>query len=332
MKNIKNITLLLLLIVSQTRAQVPLKMVVEHFTNTKCGVCASRNPAFYTNLNTQAAYTYLSIHPSSPYNTCVLSQQNTLANDARTNQYGIYGGTPRLVVNGNVVAANANYAQNAIFANQNNQQTPFTIQIQQQKYGNDSIKSRIVVRNVATHNYTSAQLFVGLAEDTVSYNGGNGEATHYNVLRKALTAPTGNLITLPNSPTDSVVFTATTPKESAWYFRRIYTVAILQQTNTKIVLQSNSINPTQQTIFTATETFLPKRSFSSYPNPVNDFLNVESDGDKGVLALTNNVGELVFTTYLDEKQQIDTKSLPIGVYFLHLRNEKGVFTQKIIKM
>jgi hypothetical protein len=32
--------------------EVPKKIVVEHFTNSRCSVCASRNPGFYANYNT----------------------------------------------------------------------------------------------------------------------------------------------------------------------------------------------------------------------------------------------------------------------------------------
>ena len=90
-------------------SQVPKKAVVEHFTNTNCSVCASRNPGFYTNLNMQTGVLNLAVHPSSPYPNCLLYQQNATANDARTNYYGIYGSTPRLVINGNVISSAANY-------------------------------------------------------------------------------------------------------------------------------------------------------------------------------------------------------------------------------
>lgn len=90
-------------------AQVPRNIIVEHFTNTKCSVCASRNPGFQTNLNAHPDVRQISIHPSSPYSTCLLSQQNTVDNDARTNYYGVYGGTPRLVINGTVISASVNY-------------------------------------------------------------------------------------------------------------------------------------------------------------------------------------------------------------------------------
>ena len=46
-------TLLFFSFVWNAEAQVPKKVIVEHFTNTLCSVCASRNPGFYSNLNNQ---------------------------------------------------------------------------------------------------------------------------------------------------------------------------------------------------------------------------------------------------------------------------------------
>lgn len=111
----KTLLLLFFGLSSQLFSQVPGNILVEHFTNTKCSVCASRNPGFQANLNAHPAVKLLSIHPSAPYSTCLLSQQNTADNDARTNYYGVYGGTPRLVINGTVISASVNYGAASVF-------------------------------------------------------------------------------------------------------------------------------------------------------------------------------------------------------------------------
>jgi hypothetical protein len=108
MKTSLKIFSILFFVSSITLAQVPKKVVVEHFTNTRCSVCASRNPGFYNNYKTQAGVIHLAIHPSSPYAACVLSQHNPVENDARTNYYGVYGGTPVLVIQGVVISTSAN--------------------------------------------------------------------------------------------------------------------------------------------------------------------------------------------------------------------------------
>ena len=88
-------------------------MLVEHFTNTYCSVCASKNHGFYANLWRYPQVWHVAYHPSSPYAACPLSMANVPENDARTNYYGVYGGTPRLVIQGAVVTS-TNYADSAI--------------------------------------------------------------------------------------------------------------------------------------------------------------------------------------------------------------------------
>src|SRR5215207_809064 len=94
-----------LLIAISAVAQVPKKIMVEHFTNTKCPVCTARNPGFYANFNSQPNVLHLAVHPSQPYSACLLYQQNAAENNLRTQYYsGVFGSTPRLVINGNIIA------------------------------------------------------------------------------------------------------------------------------------------------------------------------------------------------------------------------------------
>jgi len=222
-------------------SQVPKKIVVEHFTNTKCSACASRNPGFYTNYNSQSGVIHLSVHPSSPYSACVLSQHNASENDARTNYYGIYGGTPRLVIQGVVISSAVNYSSSSIFTPFLSQTSPASIRIEQVKFSNDSIRSKIVIKTEASHTLPGLSLFVALAEDTITYTGSNGEPRHFDVFRKSLTGTSGIAITLPSNIGDSVVYTKSSSVNGAWNFSRIFTLAILQETASKAVVQSESV-------------------------------------------------------------------------------------------
>ena len=85
-------------------AQVEQKVIIEHFTNTRCGICASRNPAFYQTLAYYPQALHIAYHPSSPYSSCAFNMHNSSENDQRTYFYNIYGGTPRAVIQGEVVA------------------------------------------------------------------------------------------------------------------------------------------------------------------------------------------------------------------------------------
>lgn len=70
--DMKKLSVLVLLLSGLTvfAQQVPKKVLVAHFTNTRCSVCASRNPGFFNNLDNQnnGDLIHIAYHPSRPYN------------------------------------------------------------------------------------------------------------------------------------------------------------------------------------------------------------------------------------------------------------------------
>jgi hypothetical protein len=252
MKNV--FTSLLLLFAVSMIAQVPKNVVVEHFTNSRCSVCASRNPGFFTNLNNQPNVIHLAIHPSSPYSTCIFSQHNPTENDARTNYYGIFGGTPRIVVQGSPIPAATNYGTASIFTNQAGQMSPFTVRVNVQPVNLvGQITVEVVVKTEALHNYTNLKLFVAIAEDTIFYNAPNGENEHFNVFRKSVFETDGKTIQPSMMVGDSVVFTQTLTYDNTWNINRLEGIAILQEVGNKAVVQAAT---SKNQVFTATENIL----------------------------------------------------------------------------
>lgn len=303
-------------------AQVPKKSVVEHFTNSNCSVCASRNPGFYANLNRQANVLHLAVHPSSPYSSCRLYQQNGAANDARTNYYGIYGGTPRLVINGSVIPSGNDYAANSLFTPFINQTSPVSIRIEQRKFGVDSVQSKIIIKTVSANNLNSASLFVSLAENTVNYSGNNGESIHYDVFRKSLTAATGQSITIPRAIGDSVVVVLSSPSNAVWNFNKIYTLAILQETASKSLIQAEASSV--YTLENAQAIKFDKPQI--FPNPVESILNLQFKGSEPTTcALFDLSGVEVLKKELNNQQEVslNLSSLASGIYTLKVTNKDG---------
>jgi hypothetical protein len=69
-------------------------------------------------------------------------------------------------------------------------------------------------------------------------------------------------------------------------------------------------------------------NFSVYPNPANDYINIESDG-KVNISIIDAMGK----TYLEkilisEKEQIEISHLNAGVYFIKVDNQ---FSFRFIK-
>lgn len=324
----KRITFYLALFLTFTvKAQVARKVIVEHFTNTKCSICASRNPGLIDNLNAHPKVLHISIHPSSPYTGCFLSQQNTVDNDARTNFYGVYGSTPRLIINGSVVSGS--FTDTALFTKYMGV-TPFSITIKQFNIGLDSIASQIVIRRVAVGAPSgNASLFAGLVEDTLFRNGGNGENMHFNVLRKSLFTSQGKQVTLPQNVGDSIKITTTEKYSDFWNRSRMATVAILQDLTTKQVIQSELTNSNKNGTVLDLK-IVNKGGIHIYPNPASTFVTLENLDNAVYTYQIMSANGILVKSANTISNTIDFGEFPNGTYFLKVFNTDFNVSHKLI--
>jgi hypothetical protein len=333
---LKVVTLLLSsLYASFAYGQVPLNAITEHFTNTNCGVCASRNPNLLTNLNNYPNVNYISIHPSSPFASCLLSMQNKISNDARTNFYSIFGGTPRIVINGQAIANNINYSTATLFSNLATLTSDFSVRVESLQ-NTDSITNKIIIKkHSATKTYVGSSLFLGAVEDTVTYTGTNGEAKHYNVLRKVIQNNTA--ITLPVNINDSVILnTATLTKSNIWDWDRMKIVAVLMDNN-KQLIQSKIQEPEIAVVapFTLDENEVilsnqaPSALLTAYPNPSTGDVKIYSNLKHKInaqLITFNGVVEV-----LEVQPGINNLKLNTGAYLLNFLNAgKAIKSTKLL--
>jgi hypothetical protein len=170
-------------------------------------------------------------------------------------------------------------------------------------------------------------LFVALAEDTVFYAGPNGETQHYNVFRKTLTGSAGIAVNLPASVGDSLVYEMRSPANSAWNFSRIFTLAILQDDNTKSLTQSESVSAKANTVMNIQNlpgssqlaVFAPRdgsRNIYIQGADVNANLSLELSDINGKTILTKNI-QL-------EKEMINGAALSRGTYIYIVRKENKI--------
>jgi hypothetical protein len=329
MKTLIIYSITILSFLQSANAQVAKKIVVEHFTNSVCSVCASRNPGFYTNLNAQSTAIHLAIHPSSPYSSCLLNQHNTSENDARTNYYGIYGATPRLVIQGTVISPNANYSSAAIFTPYLNELSPVQLIVNQQKFGNDSIRSQVIVKTVSTHSLSAASLFIALAEDTLMFAAPNGESMHFDVFRKAISPTTGISLNVPSTVGDSLIYTFTTSANASWNFERIFTLAILQETTSKAVIQSETVLASFNTLVSSINE--PRLSTSPFvvfvANGNHNHIEIQKTIDQQAtrFVLYDIFGRMVMNEPLDfDRTTFTVDFLNNGFYVYSILNENKV--------
>lgn len=311
--------------------EVPRTVIVEHFTNSRCGICANRNPGFYNNLNNQEGVLHLAIHPSSPYSSCIFSQANPGENDGRTNYYGIYGGTPRLVIQGVVISAGTNYGNAAIFEPYLNQTSPVSLDIRQTKEDGQIIVS-VTITAETDNNLGTARLFLAAAEKEVMYQAPNGEDVHHDVFRRTFNGdPTGVSVDVPATAGESVTISSSLMANMDWVYDQLFTLAILQDNASKAVIQSSAADPSENEplVNTAEINTLAARIF---PNPVQDILQVQLATDvKATFLLFNSQGQVLQSGTFQGQTQVEMENYPSGLYWLEVQNAEGKAVRKVVK-
>lgn len=306
-------------------AQVERSVIVEHFTNTRCGICASKNPAFFELLDANPQVIHIAYHPSSPYPTCIFSQHNAAENDARTNFYGIYGGTPRAVLQGEVLSPATPLVSQDQIDGKLGGLSDFTVGVKQESVGNGEVSVTITVKRVSGSGNEDLNLYTALVERSISYNAPNGENEHRNVFRKVLQEYS---ITLTNA-NDSVVLEKNYEPHPDWEKEEIIVVAHLQDMSNKSILQAavsdvlTSVNENDRFV---------DLSGAIHPNPVSSFLHF-SPGTSAKFRsarLFNLFGELLASS--DLSNPVDMSAFAPGYYFIVFDDEAGnSYTAKVIR-
>jgi hypothetical protein len=235
----KSITLILLFIqMTFIMGQAPKYVLLEHFTNTNCGICGSVNPAFFQNIdiNSNAKVHHLSIHSSIPYVSCVFYQANKAEQDARATFYGIPG-TPRVSVNGTNGTSASNISSTTIDNNFCSNCSPLEVKVSETSGTNRSVS--IQLKSVGAPPSGSHRVYVALVEKKVNYDAPNSEKLHYNVFRRFLTAQSGDAVTLPTQGnSENLNFNYTV--DATWEAAETYAVVWVQTDGTNAVVNSGT--------------------------------------------------------------------------------------------
>lgn len=292
-------------------------VIVEHFTNSRCSICAARNPTFYDLLNNYPEVLHIAYHPSSPYATCIFSQHNPSENDARTNYYGIYGGTPRVVVQGKVIQPQNPLLMASQIEDKLGQEANYSISVEQIQNTSQEADVTIVIKKVGANDAT-LNLYAVIAESEVNYNAPNGETIHHDVFRK-------NLFDIPVSLTnigDSVILTGSYSIHGDWVTNQMYIAAMLQDASSKSILQSKASellsNPQSvaaQKITVSDNLFVP--------NPAVDYIRFNNAFDNQFISaeIYNLQGQKIISVQNDHI--IDVSELSDGMYIAIARTNDG---------
>jgi hypothetical protein len=301
--------------------QIPKQIIVEHFTNTYCSVCAGRNPGFYNNLKNFPQVIHIAYHPSSPYAACPLNQHNKPENDARTRFYGVYGSTPRLVVQGIELSANEDYNSPLIFNNHLDETSSFEMRAVLEQIG-ASLKVTVIVKKVDTSSLSTLGLYSALVEDTLNFAAQNGETVHHDVFRKSFFDTIPVTTTAPIAIGDSVVYIETIAINNAWNLSQCYAVAMLSAQDKQVVQATRSIKLMETTGINELQ---ENGAFKIYPNPARKRLMLKGNFTSKVEAeIFDMSGRSVYKKVLSsESDFIDLNRTAAGNYLLKLKTEKG---------
>lgn len=68
-----------------------------------------------------------------------------------------------------------------------------------------------------------------------------------------------------------------------------------------------------------------------YPNPANDFVNVESSVNINEVKIFNNLGQIVYSQNVDNNfVRINTEKFTTGIYHIQINSQDGIKTQKLV--
>jgi len=306
-------------------------LLIEHFTNSRCGVCASKNPAFY-NLIGQAQYAddihHISIHPMFPYSSCVFYQANTVENAAWTGLYPVQG-TPSIALNGALQNPSTPILTETKLQTYLGQTSPLALQVIESGPNN----ARTVQVNakalgdIPAGNY---KVFVAIAEKTINQLTPNGESVHHDVFRKMLTEVGGDAFQAP-SLGGTVSFNYEYSIPGAWNPDEVYVLAFVKEVDTKQVLNSGTrFDP----VLTGITELDPTR-VHIFPNPASQFAWVELTDDvaQRVEVFASN-GQLVTVSFELQPNglSIPTSSFSPGIYYVKIIGEKGGYNGKFVKI
>jgi len=311
----KNILLFIsLFAIVFSNAQTTKTAIVEHFTNTRCGICANKNPAFYTILNSYPEVLHIAYHPSSPYASCIFSQHNPMENDERAEFYNLYGGTPRLALNGDALPIQTPLIMEEQLDATITEMSDYSISVIQ-SVDNNQVHVLVRIEKLLENSDSNLNLYVGLAENEINYEAPNGEDVHHQVFRLKL----GEEEITAMAVNEISEFNFTYHFHDDWQAEEMFAFAILQN-DSKIVLQSGKSQLIGDQ--TGTEEQIVSQ-VNLRPNPSQGSLFIINSSKQVFreVNIYNIYGQLVFNQKFSEI--INVEPLIPGIYILQMKNLRG---------
>lgn len=304
-------------------------VLLEHFTNSRCSICASKNPAFYSLISGYTADVHhIAYHPPIPYNSCIFYLGNTTENTTRTNFYGV-NATPRVALNGTLVNGGSQLLPSATLTTAIGYTSPIHLRVTETSGTNRTATVQIFTHtDVPAGNYN---LYVAVVEKDVDYTSPNTGATeHYDVFRSMLPSINGTPVTLA-APGGSITQSFNYSVAAGWNADQIYVVAFLQNADTKEVLNSG----TKFDPLTVSSQEPAVLSLSVQPNPVSETATAFIADDRAESLEVFDLSGQRISISLENQQSgavsFSLAHLPRGIYVVKITGQEKVYTGKVVK-
>ncbi|MFK8101237.1 MAG: T9SS type A sorting domain-containing protein [Saprospiraceae bacterium] len=315
--------------------EVKKQVLIEHFTNSRCGICASKNPAFYNTINQYPGdIHHISYHPPVPYPNCAIYQSNTTGNEARANFYGVFG-TPTIKVVGNVNSSGSALISTSTLNSVLNQTSPVGIGVEETT-GDDRTVT-VTIGSYMAPPTESHLLYVALVEKDYYYDAPNGEDVHHDVFREMLI----NGVDFEFAAQGGAKVITTTYNVGNYNPDELYVVAFLQSDVNDAILNSGTKFDADLPALTPTVsvTELAEQStFSIYPNPSRTktelFVTLKKEASLDTqLEIIDLAGKTVIRQEIAEntlQHRLNVAPLQAGIYFVKIQSGQKVWTEKLV--
>jgi len=218
-------------------------VLVEHFTNTGCGPCATYNPGIHSVLNAMTRDTVIKIsyHPWWPSSSDPFYLWNPSEITARTNYYGV-SAVPDIFVDYTLQPdPSATTTLRSNIRTRYNTPSPCTIAVSAVPVSSTQIRFAATVTAESDMTTSNYRLYAMLITDLVTYAsppGSNGETSFPDPFRD--TYPNAN----PGQPFTISAGQSYTMENflncsASWNYNDLTVVAFVQNSSTKEILQAN---------------------------------------------------------------------------------------------
>ncbi len=322
-------TFLFILVANIATAQEVVKYpLIEHFTNTICPACATRNPQLFDLVQQyEGAVHHISYHPPIPYSGCIFYQENIFENSERTFWYSVFG-TPLAGIDGELVSGFSEIIPESILTESLNLTSPVEIQVSESGDTERTVQIDVNIHGeIPEGNYL---LFAAVVEKEIEYASPNGEEMHYNVFRDMLTSVYGDPFTNITAGENTTINFDYSLGEF-WIEEEIYVISFLQNADTKEILNSGSK-------FTSTITStadISKENILVFPNPAQNDIQIELPEEYSFtqMEMKDAQGRIVAAYDLENAGtliNIDLSSVSKGLYYLEIISKEKTFVEKLI--